>query len=130
MALRRWKADGLVEQAWKRLDPPTRDELARRLGLKAATNISKLNTGNMLMTDDYAERICAVVPGLTAADLGAPEDVVAELAPTVLDRLARLEDRLERVLAALVKAGIEIPESTTGGRSSPSGGGPRQARLD
>lgn len=88
MAGRRWKATGKVELAWKRLDPPTRDELARLLGLKAATNLSKLNTGDLWMTSDYAERIADVVPGLSVADLGAPVEVVAELAPTV-DQLLR-----------------------------------------
>jgi DNA-binding XRE family transcriptional regulator len=72
-----WDASGLVERAWKRLDPPTQEKLAELLEIKR-TNLSKLNKGTMWMTLDYAERIAAVVPEISVADLGAPSSVVAE----------------------------------------------------
>lgn len=94
-----WKATGLVEQAWKRLTPPTQERLAELLGIKR-TNLSKLNNGTMRMTGDYAERIREAVlhdapdSGFIVADLGAPASVVAEADPTVLDRLRELVDKL------------------------------------
>jgi hypothetical protein len=95
-----------VEKAWKRLDPPTRDELARQLGLKAATNLTKMNTGALPMTPEYAARIVAVVPELTIADLGAPSSVAAESDPTVLDRLGELATAVA-VLSLKVDVGLE-----------------------
>ncbi len=99
-----WDATGKVELAWKRLDPPTQEELAERLGLKARTNLSHMNRGTMLMSPDYAARIISVVPGLTAADLGAPESVVAVESPGVLDRLQSLEGELAETAENLAKA--------------------------
>jgi hypothetical protein len=101
-----WDASGLVEKAWKRLEPPTRDQLAKRLGLKAPTNISKLNTGELPMTIEYAQRIVKAVPGLTLADLGAPSSVVAELDPTVLEHLEELATAVA-VLTLKVDMGLE-----------------------
>lgn len=101
-----WDATGLVEKAWKRLEPATRDELAIRMGIKP-TNLSKLNTGNLPMTLDYAKRIASVVPRLTVADLGAPSSVADEEDPIVLDRLRSLEgetDELRALLRATLKA--------------------------
>ena len=116
-----WDASGKVEAAWKRLDPPTQEELAKRLGIKARTNLSHMNRGTMLMSPDYANRIVAVVPGLTVADLGAPEAVVAAEAPAVLDRLAALEAELDLwkglLLEALTLLGLQaIPEADQGSR--------------
>lgn len=115
-----WKAIGLVEKAWKRLDPPTRDELARRLDVKP-TNLSKLNTGALPMTTAYAQRIKKVVRGLTLADLGAPTAAVAEEEPTVLRRLQSLEAEVELwkglLLEALGLQGLQVnPEADQGSR--------------
>lgn len=90
-----WRAVGLVEKAWQRLDPPTRQELSRLTGI-AEPNLSGMNTGRLPMTLESAARIVAAVPGLTVADLGAREEEVAQSDPTVLDRLQRLEDALEK----------------------------------
>jgi hypothetical protein len=94
-----WKTRGLVEKAWLRLSPPTRKELARLTGI-AEPNLSGMNTGRLPTTLESAERICAKVPGLTLADLGAREAEVAESDPTVLDRLEELAvtlgDSIER----------------------------------
>lgn len=99
-----WIATGLVEKAWKRLDPPTRDHLAERLGLKAATNLTKMNTGTMPMSPEYADRIASVVPGITVFDLGAPVAVVAEKDPSALDRLQSLEAEVDLWKGLLLEA--------------------------
>ena len=102
-----WDATGLVEKAWKRLDPPTRDHLAERIGLKAPTNLSKLNTGRLPMTLDYAERIARAVPSLSVADLGAPSSAVAAVDPTISDRLRSLEAEV-LVLRRMVLEGFGL----------------------
>ena len=102
-----WDATGLVEKAWKRLDPPTRDHLAERLGLKAPTNLSKLNTGRLPMTLDYAERIARAVPSVSVADLGAPSSAVVAVDPTVSDRLRSLEAEV-LVLRRMVLEGFGL----------------------
>jgi hypothetical protein len=90
----------LVEKAWRRIDPPTQEELRIRLGLSARTNLSKLNKGTMLMTLDYAERIVTAVrkddPTFSVADLGATSSLVAEADPTVVARLEELVTTVER----------------------------------
>lgn len=95
-----WPATGLVEKAWKRLDPPTRDHLAERLNVRPV-NLSKLNRGKMPMTHSYAERIVEAVrqddETFTVADLGAPASVVAEADPTVLQALQELATELAKV---------------------------------
>ena len=103
-----WDATGLVEKAWKRLEPPTRDRLAELLGLKAPTNISKLNTGDLPMTPEYAARIAAVVPGLTIADLGAPSSVVVEVDPTVLDRQEELAKAVKKLSERIEDLAVHI----------------------
>jgi len=60
-----WKATGLVQPAWLRLDveKDKRGELARRTGIPA-TSLSQMNTGRRPMTPEAAQRIVAAVPGL------------------------------------------------------------------
>lgn len=65
----------------------------------APPDLSKRNTGDAPMTLEYAERIVAVVPELTVADLGAPSSLVAEAAPSVLDRLAAVEAQVAGIRA-------------------------------
>lgn len=96
---RSWDASGYIEKAWKRLDPPTRDELARRMTEHEGkelrgTDLSNRNNGTKKTTPEFAARIMAVVPGLTIADLGAPSSVVAEMDPTVLEILRELATKV------------------------------------
>lgn len=92
-----WKADTLVEKAWRRLKPPTRDELARRTGIPAS-NLSAYNTGGRPMTQEMAERICEAVPGLTLAELGAPEELADDPhSQSLFDRQEELRERLAEV---------------------------------
>jgi hypothetical protein len=115
-----WNAAGLVEKAWRRITPPTQEELRKRLGLSARTNLSKLNKGTMLMTLDYAERIVVAVrqddPSFSVADLGAPQPVVAEADPTVLRRLEQVatkHDRLRKlVLAGFLLLDLEVDDAS------------------
>lgn len=103
-----WDAKGLVEKAWKRLPPPaTRDQLAALLRIKP-TNLTKMNTGHLPMTIEYAQRIADVVPGLTVADLGAPSSIVAQADPTVLDRLEELAAKLADSIAHQVKTDRDL----------------------
>ena len=90
-----WIAKDLVRPIWQRMpvDHYKREELAKRTGIPAS-NLSSMNTGGMPMTMEQARKIVAAVPGLTLADLGAPEAVVAARDPTVLDRLGELADDL------------------------------------
>ena len=129
-----WWADGLVRRAWERLDPPTRDELERRTGIRGTT-LAGYNTGRSRRREDgtpsgrrlsmsAATKIIEAVPGLTLADLGAPAAVLSETEPTVLDRLrsaeaecARAQSTIERILAALISAGIELPAGEADRRS-------------
>lgn len=102
-----WKAQKTVEKAWLRLDPPTRDELARLTKIPA-TNLSGLNTGRLPMTQEMAERICRAVPGLTLADLGAREAEISEAEPTVVQRLEELARGLADSMEAQKKMDGEL----------------------
>lgn len=118
-----WNAKGLVKPIWHRLEGTyRREQLAELTGIPA-NNLSRLNSGALPMTMRTAQKIADAVEGVTVLDLGAPGaggDVESELA---LDRLARLEERLERLLQHLVAEGIVTPGSTADGRSSPNGSG-------
>ncbi len=121
-----WIAKDLVRPIWQRMPVKTykREELAKRAGIPAS-NLSSLNTGGLPMTIEQAQKIVDAVPGVTLADLGAPEEVVAVQVPGVLDRLQSLQaeaDRarglLERVLLALDQAGIALPDAPAEARSA------------
>jgi hypothetical protein len=121
-----WDASGLVRNAWKRLTPPTQKRLATLLEIKR-TNLSKLNKGTMPMTLDYAERIKNAVlhdapeSGFTIADLGAPSSVVAEVEPSVLDRLEALEGQVaDLATKKQLRAGLERLRVAIDGLANPS----------
>jgi hypothetical protein len=103
-----WHAKGLVEKAWLRIDPPKRDELARRMNVEGSDLSARNNSTDekpKRMTIGYAKRIAEAVrqddETFTVADLGAPSSVVAEAEPTVLDRLQELETKYEVQRGAL-----------------------------
>ena len=102
-----WKATGLVEQAWKRLDPPIRDELARLTSIPAS-NLSGLNTGRLPMTTEMAQKIADAVPGLSVLELGAPEEEADAEGQTLLRRLTELEDALNRLGPDLRELGKRV----------------------
>lgn len=95
-----WSAKGLVRAAWLRLavEKGHREELARLTGIPA-TNLSAMNTGKRPMTGEMAARIVAAVPGITQADLGAPEEADAAPSPAQPDR----QEELERSVLALTR---------------------------
>lgn len=110
-----WKAKGLLQPIWSRLDVPTykREKLSELTGIPVS-NLSSMNTGRMPMTLEMAQRIVRAVPGVTLADLGAPEAVVAQHEPLVLARLEQVEADI-RLLRSMIQrlgkiAGEDLPE--------------------
>lgn len=93
-----WKAKGLIQPIWQRLDveKDKRGELARLTRI-AATDLSAMNQGNRPMTEATARRIMDAVPGVTMADLGQPQE-----------NPATLSARLERSLRS---AGLTVPQA-------------------
>lgn len=120
-----WHATGLVEKAWKRITPPTREALAERMGVEGS-DLSARNTSTdekpKRMTLAYAERIAVAVrqddPTFTVADLAAPEVVVGEVHPTLLHRLAAGEEESAELRAILLQAfallDLELAPATPG----------------
>lgn len=120
----------MVKPVWHRLQGTyRREQLAELTGIPA-NNLSRLNSGKLPMTMRTAEKIANAVEGLTVLDLGAPEAGDDEESQLALVRLARLEARLERVLAALVQAGIALPESPADDQSAANGHGSRTGTDD
>lgn len=102
--MRSWNAKGLVELAWKRLDDPRRDELARITGIEPG-NLSSYNSGKRPLTIRQARKIAAA-SGMNIVELGAPEDLADDEGSQILDRLRVLERQMKLVLATL-----GLPES-------------------
>ena len=97
---RSWNAEGLIKLAWDRLGVSNgRDTLAERTGIPA-TNLSSINSGNKLLTLNYAERIC-VATGVTLAELGAPLEALSEEERSLYDLLQSALEQAERGRAAV-----------------------------
>ena len=92
MSQKGWSAKGLIEVAWKRLDPPLRDELARRTGINAG-NLSSMNTGQRNLTLPKA-KVIAEASALSLVELGAPAELADAKSRGVLDRLEAVEAEL------------------------------------
>lgn len=117
-----WKATGLVQPVWNRLDVPKdkRGELARLTGIPA-TNLSAMNTGNMPMTMEMAERIAAAIEGLSVLELGAPLELADQRGQTLLDRLQEVEDLVAEGFARLAEGIARVERRLGSGAGEGSG---------
>jgi hypothetical protein len=100
-----WRATGLLQPIWKRLDVEKghRDEFAKRTGF-AGSDISSLNTGTLPMTEEKAQKIIDGVPELklTLLDLRPAEPAMSERERRSLaDRLEEVADLAARGFLAL-----------------------------
>lgn len=114
-----WKATGLIRPIWLRMPAKTykREALAAATGIPAS-NLSAMNRGRLPVTPESAAKIMAAVPGVTLLDLGAPEVSDDAQSLLALDRLAKLEVALERVLLGMHQAGMKLPTARGDSRSA------------
>lgn len=113
-----WRRKGVLEAVYAELkrqgvDHPVK-HLAQLTGIPAG-NLSQINTGNRDMTDGYADRIVAAVPGITRLDLGAAAreddlsdrrvlarlDELAKILGDSLEQQSKLERKVDRLQARI-----------------------------
>lgn len=102
MAVKGWKATGLLQPLWNsyeggRKDMARRDALAKAVGTTGSV-LSTINSGNRNLGHDLGRRLAAELR-VTIFDLGAPEEAAeTRQEHRVIDRLREAEALLNRLV--------------------------------
>lgn len=102
---RGWKAKGLLKPLWQRYEGG-RDALAGAVGTTGST-LSSINTGDRNLGPSLAHRLAAEL-NVSVLELGAPDEEADGPGLLILDRLAELEEGLNRLGGDLPRLGRRV----------------------